>query len=273
MLAARLLTAAVLLPLVIGSILWLDTHQLAWVMGVVLLLGSFEFARLSGIRNLFARLLYVVLMGLLLFLAYEVLEVDYSQWAYYLVSLIWLGISLWLLAKRKPIKILDGISYMPLILGLPLLTIAWMSILALHGSTNQGPYWVLALLVFIWMADTSAYFAGRAFGKHKLSVHVSPGKTIEGAIGGLVASLAVGLVLILTNYLGELPALAFLLLITITVVVSIGGDLWESYCKRQKELKDSGNILPGHGGVLDRIDSLIAAAPIFFSGMMLMELV
>ena len=122
-------------------------------------------------------------------------------------------------------------------------------------------------MLLIWGADSGAYFAGRAFGKRKLAPKVSPGKSWEGVIGGLLTALVAAV--IATQWLGAVGGLAgFLALVAVTVFISVLGDLSESLFKRVMALKDSGGILPGHGGVLDRIDSLTAAAPIFALGLL-----
>jgi phosphatidate cytidylyltransferase len=140
---------------------------------------------------------------------------------------------------------------------------AWAGLVDLHQAS---PWWLLYVFCLVWGADTGAYFAGRKFGKHKLAPSVSPAKTIEGLVGGLCVTGA--LIIGLAFYL-QLPAMrfaAFVSLSFLTVLASVLGDLLESMIKRQAGVKDSGNIFPGHGGALDRIDSLTAAAPLFALG-------
>jgi phosphatidate cytidylyltransferase len=132
----------------------------------------------------------------------------------------------------------------------------------LHQTPAIGSGLVMFLFVLIWVADSGAYFAGRAFGKHKLSPHVSPGKTWEGAFGALLGAVVCGVVLYRFEWF-ELSLVQLVFVCVATAWVSIGGDLFESVMKRQADMKDSGDLLPGHGGVLDRIDSLLAAAPVF----------
>jgi phosphatidate cytidylyltransferase len=132
-----------------------------------------------------------------------------------------------------------------------------------------GPEMALYFLILIWLADISAYFAGKKYGKNKLSPEISPGKTVEGMYGALVAGLICGIVLSLIYGFQFLIAADFTLLSVLTVLISIYGDLFFSLAKRLRGVKDSGNLLPGHGGVLDRIDSLIAAAPFFYAGVIL----
>jgi phosphatidate cytidylyltransferase len=125
---------------------------------------------------------------------------------------------------------------------------------------HPHPYKLLSLFLIVWLADIGAYFVGSRFGKHKLAPSISPGKSIEGAIGGLViVGIVVGLIF---------HSIPMIFLALLTVIISIIGDLFESFMKRRQGVKDSGKILPGHGGILDRIDSLISAAPLFALGLM-----
>lgn len=155
---------------------------------------------------------------------------------------------------------------MAFITGLLVLIPAWTGLVWIH-QLDRGPYLVLSLLILIWIADSSAYFAGRRWGRHKLAPAVSPGKTREGAYGALAGGLCWGVTLAFwyapTGGLG----IGLVLLCLVTVLASIIGDLYESLIKRERGLKDSGALLPGHGGILDRIDSLTAAAPVFALGL------
>ena len=171
--------------------------------------------------------------------------------------------------QKEPLQQVTKVSYYSLLSGLIFLLVAWVSISHIHAISVYGPELVLALLILIWVADTSAYFTGRALGRTKLSVHVSPGKTWEGVIGALLGSAIYGYFLASYEYFEGFLVNPFglsLFCVAITFI-SVGGDLFESKVKRQRGVKDSGNILPGHGGVYDRIDSLIAAAPIFLLGL------
>lgn len=122
---------------------------------------------------------------------------------------------------------------------------------------------LLLCLALVWAADSAAYLVGRRFGRRKLCPQVSPGKTVEGLLGGLVGAALVGLIAGLALGLGGLRLAALVGLATACAAVSVVGDLAESLFKRRAGVKDSGDLLPGHGGVLDRIDALIAAAPLF----------
>lgn len=144
------------------------------------------------------------------------------------------------------------------------------AITAMYGLWQMSPWWLMYVFLLVWCADSGAYFVGRKFGKRKLAPNVSPNKSVEGLIGGLVTS---GVVAAIVGQYLQLSGSAlawFLALSAVTVAASVLGDLFESMLKRRAGIKDSGNILPGHGGVLDRIDSLLSATPVFALGFWLL---
>lgn len=140
---------------------------------------------------------------------------------------------------------------------------AWAALTAIKALPD-GEWLILLLLLLVWGADTGAYFTGRALGKRKLMPRVSPGKTLEGVYGGLVVCVVIAAIYAFFRELSLNSAVFLMLLAVLTAVASVLGDLFESMFKRERGIKDSGTLLPGHGGVLDRIDSITAAAPIFF---------
>ena len=141
----------------------------------------------------------------------------------------------------------------------------------IRTNPKFGPEFVLYIILMIWFADSGAYFAGRSLGKNKLIPKVSPGKTWEGVIGALVVTVTASIIALDILHIPSSDAVFFVFITFVTVLYSIVGDLSESMFKRMSEIKDSGHILPGHGGILDRIDSLMSALPIFFIGLLLME--
>ena len=155
--------------------------------------------------------------------------------------------------------------------SLAALTFSWIALFFLRGQT-AGPWWILILLLIIWSADTGAYFAGRAYGKRKLAPLISPSKTMAGLWGGLLTAALVALLAV--NFIPAIqaPAVKLIPLVLITAFISVFGDLFISLHKRRTGHKDSGGIFPGHGGVLDRFDSLFAGAPFFALGKLLLGL-
>lgn len=267
----RILTAAILIPLVVWAILRLPTAAFAAATGVFLALAVWEWAGLIPLRTRAAKILYLVLFAALAAGAWVLLQRHPEG----LVALLPLAVTWWLVAAlwlRWPQL---GSGWMAFKIPLVLLAVlpAWLALGALHGRAEPAPGPVLALFVFVlmWVADSGAYFTGKTLGRHKLAPRVSPGKTWEGALGGFIGgglfALAVGLWF---GWSGN-RLTGFVVLAGICVAVSIVGDLFISLLKRQQGLKDTGRLFPGHGGVLDRIDSLLAAAPVFVFGLEWLE--
>lgn len=148
------------------------------------------------------------------------------------------------------------------------------AVTAIYSVWQNSPWWLMYLFLLVWGADSGAYFIGRKFGNKKLAPKVSPNKSVEGLYGGIVISMLIVITVTLLYLDISIPELLlFLILSVLTVFSSVLGDLFESMIKRRAGIKDSGRILPGHGGVLDRIDSLLAAAPIFAAGMYVLKLI
>ena len=155
---------------------------------------------------------------------------------------------------------LAGNDFFGYLLGALVILPTWAAMVALHAVST---WLMLAVMALVWVADISAYFAGRAFGKHKLAVTISPGKTWEGVAGAVVGVLIYGgIVLTFSPLQGRLALPLMVLLLILLTAVSVMGDLFESLLKRQAGIKDSSNLLPGHGGVLDRIDALTSTLPV-----------
>lgn len=262
MLKQRIMTAAILIPLVLGAVLYLPAMGFAIGSALVLMLAGWEWSSLSGIKNFTGRLLY---LGLLLLLFFATHFID-LQWILIVTSAWWLLIVPLIMIRFFPDKISPNCFYKAM-MGLFILVACWHSLIAVR---ENGPFYLLLLLVMVWVIDSAAYFIGKAWGKHPLAVKISPNKTIEGAIGGVVAALIFVLVIHLFFYnlvLLENQYWMTVLLTLLTAAASIMGDLFESMMKRLAGVKDSGRLVRGHGGVLDRIDSLIAATPVFALGL------
>lgn len=252
MLLPRVLTAIVLLALVSGALFYVSGTPFAVLALCIPVLGAWEWAGFHKFAPT-QRLMYTITsLGLGVYLAISP-KLD-MQWSivFALTALFWLIVApVWL---RYQWKISN--QYVAMLLGWLLLFGAWQGIVLWQ---QVGPLALLTVMLVVWIADTAAYFTGRAFGRHKLAVTVSPGKTWEGAAGAAIAVAIYALTLYKNNWLPvELPVILLVVVAAFLTAVSIIGDLIESLLKRQAGLKDSGHILPGHGGILDRVDSLIA---------------
>jgi phosphatidate cytidylyltransferase len=264
----RVMTALVMAPLAISAVLWLPTPYLLPLVAVVFLLAAWEWGALIGLHSTSARA--AVLLppaALMAWLSHQSAHIDNL---FPLVALIgcawWLAALLWLLRPR--LLAADTPVSRTLKLGILLLLIvpAWAGLALLHADEPVGPRWALFAIALVWAADTGAFYAGTRIGGRKLCPSISPGKTWAGFWGGLVTALllACACFALLGLTLAQVPAL--LLLTLVTALASVLGDLFESVIKRQGGAKDSGHLIPGHGGVFDRVDSVVAALPVFAVG-------
>jgi phosphatidate cytidylyltransferase len=264
MLRQRVLTALILVPLVIGSILTLRDEWFALVTWCFIVgIGGWEWARLAGFNTRRQRILFVLS---LLMVSAIVYFYNGILWPVLLiVGILWWIVVLVLLAVYSQGTGLYTRHRWILTLSVFLTLVpSWWFLLKLRSF---DPNWVIFLVLLIAIADSSAYFAGRAFGKRKLAPELSPGKTIEGVMGAMLGSGIWAVAGIIFFNIPGKDWLFFILLAMVTVMLSVAGDLFESLIKREAGAKDSGTILPGHGGVLDRIDSLVAALPLFTIGL------
>lgn len=271
MLKQRVITAAILIPFVIWSILYASAEGFTYGLAVVLFMASLEWNKFVGLKNILTGLLFSITVTVsFLFLEY-LANLEFIKYVIYL-SLVWWLFSLPLLFSFpfKTTHLLQQ-QFPKIVVGFLILLSTFLALNLLRNFPQYGSNFVIYLLVVIWVADSGAYFAGRAFGKHKLIPNVSPGKSWEGVVGAIVATVITSMVAIDLLAIPSSVSLLFIFITFITVIYSVIGDLSESMFKRMANLKDSGNILPGHGGILDRIDSLTSALPIFIAGLWLME--
>lgn len=277
MLKQRVLTALVLAPLIVALVFLTSTPIFAVLLAAIFLAGLWEWTRMSGMRNRPLRgcllLGYAVVMALLW-------PVVRSQW-WWLPALV--GFAWWLLAFAWLRHTSFGASptrahtALKLLAGLLVVVPAWCAVVALHGgrvtySPPHAPWWVIFFAGIVVAGDIGAYFAGTRFGGRKLAPSISPGKTWAGVYGALACSAVVGLA---GGWIAHAPAgllVGVIALALVTVVFSIVGDLFESLIKRHAGVKDSGAMFPGHGGLFDRMDSLVAALPVFVLGKALLGL-
>ena len=257
MLKTRIITAVVLIALLLPALFMLDAVYWAYAMLLLTLLALFEWANMLVLSKL-ARALYLASAALLGFFAINTLQTKgfhpffyQSLNIFFVVALFWSLIMPFWLAKKWHVN-----QYVMAALGILLLGALW---LALICAKVADPWLLLCLLATIWIADSAAYFAGKNFGKHKLAPSISPGKTWEGVLGALIGVSFFGAIL----YIGfGVKTGALFPALWLIAIFGVIGDLFESLLKRQANLKDSGSCLPGHGGILDRVDGIIPSLPI-----------
>lgn len=266
MLLTRVLTAVVLLPLVIGAIFFLPPVGVALLLAVFLLLGAWEWGGFMQLPSP-GRGIFAAVTATLFLLAWLALHQTLLVAGLMLAALLWWGYALSLVIRfPRGWDVSVGLRPVVAVIGCVILVSAFVAVLRVHGLEN-GPQWLLLLFLFMWAADTGAYFAGRSLGRRKLAPKVSPGKTIEGALGGVAACAVVAAAAAWWFELSAAQTAGLVALGLFMAPVSVLGDLTESMFKRQAGIKDSGQIFPGHGGVLDRLDSLLAAAPFYLLGL------
>jgi phosphatidate cytidylyltransferase len=272
MLLQRTLTALLLAPLVIGLILLTPTWLFAPIVAITFLAAMWEWTRLSGLQDMASRVALLVFTSVLLALCWWARDTLWSPLLIGLGVLGWIAAGQWLRHFAFAAAPTRESLLFKLGAGLLVIVPAWVAAVAIHGSGPYGHWWTLLALFIVWAADIGAYFSGRQFGRRKLAPTISPGKTWAGVYGAFVAGAVVALCggLLLGVHGGQLVGL--LVLSVATVVASIVGDLLESLMKRHAAVKDSGSLFPGHGGLLDRLDSVFAALPVFAIGKLLLGL-
>ncbi len=268
MLKKRILTALVLVSLLLPTLFWLPPLAFQLFMGLVVALVAFEWAALADWRG-GLRLAYVggvVLGGA--GLIFFPLGAALHFWLLAGGVLLWVLLSLRVFLYAHVPEALHHARF-KLLLAPWVLWSAWFALERLH-SLPEGAWWVMGTLLVVGVADSAAYFAGRMFGKIKLAPHISPGKTVEGLLGALVGVAVYAVVVHSFAPFAQLALWPWFVLTLAVTLFSVIGDLHESLLKREAGVKDSGTLLPGHGGVFDRVDSLLAAAPIMAFGLWLM---
>lgn len=260
MLKQRLLTALILVPLLLVILLGLPRLLALLVLAAVVLAGAWEWSAFLRTDSKLLRAGYVLAVALLMGLGWRTsVTAAGLQWVLMAALAWWLVAFVWLSGFPGRVR-----PFAAALAGSCVLVPTWVALGRLHLSHPVGPQWVTFLLVLVSLADVGAFFAGRQFGRLKLAPRVSPGKTWEGLLGGVTLAMLVAGAGALWFVV---PTGPFLALCAAVVLLSVIGDLTESLFKRYAGLKDSGTLFPGHGGVLDRIDSLTAAAPLFLLGL------
>jgi phosphatidate cytidylyltransferase len=258
LLRTRIITALALGSATTAVVLLLPSWAVAAAIGVLWIAGVWEWTQFAGGRRVSSIVYTAIFVGLMLSMG-PLFDAPGAQTVAAVAVAWWVlaAVALWAYPWRIPAIVVAASGPFAL---LP----SWFLLAAIHGSVPRGPELTLSLLFIIWAADMGAYFFGRRLGRVKLAPQISPGKTWEGVIGGLGSAALMAAV---TGMVLGVPLGAFVSIAMAASLVSIIGDLTFSMFKRNVGLKDSGRLLPGHGGVLDRIDSLAAAVPFFFIGL------
>ncbi len=263
MLKQRIITAVILAPLVLACVFLLPASYFQWFVALVMFLGALEWANLSGLRSNIQQWFYAGALVVLLPLSGALADLS-PHLLLAAACLFWLLGLVWVRGYPDSSDHWGGVSRRAL-MGVLVLVPTWQALVALKIMAPAGGL-LLLLMLLVWGADIGAYFAGRRWGRAKLAPAVSPGKTLAGFYGGLATSLLISLLIGVYWQLSVSQLLALLLVCLITALASVLGDLLESMVKRHRGIKDSSQLLPGHGGIMDRIDSLTAAAPVFALG-------
>lgn len=267
MLKTRIITAAIMLAVFLSALFWLPLIAWALFVGVFLILAAGEWARMVGYSQQ-GKIIYILLTALLLgglltsFVLthrFPNLSTEYECGIYLLAGIFWiLVVPFWLAYKWS----LRHSRFISAFVGWIMLIPCWIALIAFQ---SKGPGAVLAIMAIAWIADIFAYFTGKRFGKHKLAPMISPGKTWEGVIGAFIGVIIYALIYASITKMWGLPLTEWIfysLIVFALISVTILGDLFKSVAKRQAGLKDSGTLFPGHGGIIDRIDSLMSLLPV-----------
>ncbi len=276
MLKQRVITALLLAVVFVAALVYLPSPLFSAFAATITLIGAWEWANLSGLGQRWQRVAYVLVTAGLLALGAAYLGIhqlsDQSLVSAELaegqtlafrnvlvVGCVWWALALLWVQGYPSSALLWNSRWMRALMGIFVLVPAWAGLSFLRVQ-DSGPWLLVLLVAIVACADIGGYFAGRRWGRHKLAISVSPGKTWEGFAGGVAVNVLLAL---LVGYFWQGGMLFWLAIIIPTSLVSVLGDLLESMVKRQRGIKDSSALLPGHGGVLDRVDSLTSAAPVF----------
>lgn len=257
-----------LITLAIAGIIYLPLPIFNTIATILMLIATWEWSTLLPNKSYLTRCIYLVIMAVLMRICWyipikPILFVSLIWWLIALFLILTYPKTTWLWAKN---------TYTQATIGILTLIPSWLSLITIR-SAPKGALTLIFIFCIIWGADSGAYFAGKWWGKHKLIPLVSPKKTWQGVYGGLLLTIIVAVIGCIVFNMPFTHWPFIIVLVIATVIFSIIGDLLESMLKRQANLKDTGNYLPGHGGLLDRIDSLTAAMPIFLLGSLLFNLI
>jgi len=264
MIRQRIISGLILVIAVVLAVLTLPPFWSTTAISVLLLFCAWEWSGFLATRRVESRLLFIVLAALCCAGLWRVTGTPLAM-----NRVLWVALGFWTLAGLwiavLPVPVNRALAW---ITGLAVLSLAWIALSRMRMNWELGSWWVLYALAIVWVADSGAYFAGMRWGRRKLAPRVSPGKTWVGLFGGIAA---VALLAVVATHWLLRPMPQLVLISMVVALYSVVGDLTESLFKRYAGLKDSGALIPGHGGVLDRFDSLLAAAPVLMLGASLLE--
>ena len=268
MLYQRILTAIPLAAFVCWIIFFQPTSVFFYFALFIVLISAYEWAKLSAIQNISIRGVYALVITAIAW-ALQQYAADYVPWSIFIAVMWWFSITFYL-KFAKPKAASTDLKLDKLLVAFLVLPAAALAMEKIHafqaGPQIQGAALLFYALSLVWVADIGAYFSGKKFGKNKLAPHISPGKTKEGLLGAVITTTLYTLAASFYFDLDRDRAIMLVMLSVIVTFISVTGDLYISFLKREAGLKDSGNILPGHGGMLDRVDSVLAAMPVFTLG-------
>jgi len=259
----RVITACVLVLILALILFVLPYNGFVIAISLLFVVAAWEWANMAGLEKPWQRFSYAVFFAALFFLLNNMEILQQNGWV---IGVLSISVLCWMLALvavwRYPVNHCWHHSWLLLLVGLWLLVPAWLGLQLLQPAVaNSGLIWLVITVVAA--ADIGAYFSGRRFGRRKLAIHVSPGKTWEGFWGGMLANILLATIIALFLDLSSTIFLVFVVAMLLVAAMSVLGDLFESMIKRERGIKDSSQLLPGHGGVLDRIDGWTAAVPLF----------
>lgn len=256
MLKQRFFTILVLVPVLLGIIYFIPSLIFKQIILVFALIAGYEWTNLIPIYRLTSKIWFLFGLFFLILLANIYFE------PLLLISLVFLAAVVFIVLYYPNSLKFFGNPTMVGLAAMILLPVFYASVVFIYEGVN-GKGYLLYILLLIWATDTGAYVFGKLFGKHKLIVAVSPGKTIEGSIGGFLSAMLVAFLAYV--FFKPMNILVWIVAAALISIISVFGDLFISVLKRRVKIKDTGNIFPGHGGMLDRIDSLLTALPVFYS--------
>lgn len=263
MLRYRVLTALILLIIIFAMMWLLKSPVFAAVIAVFFVIGGIEWAGLIGLTSVFSRLMYTLILVLCLLGAYFLKPLLLLCLA--AVFWLWAAVVVWGYQSKAGLAGFRS-TWVRAVCGWLLFTACWRAAVLLQAAS---PWWLVTVFCICWLSDTGAYFVGRKWGKHALANKVSPKKTWEGFWGGMLLAVVGAFLISFVLPLSWQQRWLLLLIMVITALFSVIGDLFISVLKRQTGLKDTGALLPGHGGLLDRVDSTLSSVSIFALGFLL----